>query len=326
MPKGLFDLILLEEDNKEVSLKKRKLYKEYEEAVKKFLEDGANTDKIKDMEAATAKYCNDYVDLLNIDELVNFLLDKLLNNIKNEQMNKQINLIIDHAVFLGKISTLYTMLIKKQEEIRKNQEYRKNIEQICGLKELLKKIKEDNIPFEHLCEITHIGEEKLNCILNRKTYFNVRAFRQQKFVSLTPEGKKLQKYLKHIESKRYSQEEVENYIYMNSHRLINMFRQPNGNLPKSVTVIPLSDARQKGLSFEFKYAYNEISLKQPNIELDFMANINGISLEQLNIRNFDTRTRRNENAEPNIAKLKEFSRVLGKNIANSRLQFESFYR
>lgn len=325
---ALFDLILSEEENEVISLEKKKkrnnLYNEYEEAVKKFLEDGAMTDKITEMETTIARYCSDCVNLLNTDELVKFLSNKLLEKFNSLEKYDQIDSIIEHMVFLGKISALYAIWIKKQEEIRKTQEYRTSIEQTYGLKELIKGMTEDNIPFEHLCETFHIEEKQLNRLLNKKVYFNIRTIGQQKFVSLSPEGRKLQNYLKLSEEKRYSQEEMENYIYINSHRLINMFRQPMdmGYLPKSVTVIPISDVRQKGLSFEFKYVYNEISSRLSSMERDFSIINKGMPSENKLIEgmeNFGIEIRRKKNAEPSISKLRKFSRAFEKNNALNRI-------
>lgn len=170
MNKGLFYSLLLNENDQESYLewkeKSKKIYKEYEEAVKKFLEDGADTNKITEMEAEIDKYCNNYVDLLDMDELVKFILDILKNNDKCMQREERINLIIEKTVFLSKIGTLHSMFIKKQEEIRKNQEYRKSIEKIHGLKKLLKGITEDNNSFDSLCKSFNMNEEKMNGILN----------------------------------------------------------------------------------------------------------------------------------------------------------------
>ncbi|MCI8752895.1 MAG: hypothetical protein HFH66_16405 [Lachnospiraceae bacterium] len=319
MNKGLFYSLLLNENDQESYLewkeKSKKIYKEYEEAVKKFLEDGADTNKITEMEAEIDKYCNNYVDLLDMDELVKFILDILKNNDKCMQREERINLIIEKTVFLSKIGTLHSMFIKKQEEIRKNQEYRKSIEKIHGLKKLLKGITEDNNSFDSLCKSFNMNEEKMNGILNHRAYFNVRIIGQQRFVSLAPEGRKIQKYIKCTEEKRYTQDELENYIYMNSHRLINMFRQPNGYLPRRVTVIPLSDVRQNALSFEFKYVYNEI--KQQNFEQIF--HIDDIKSSFNSNSKFYDETRRKGNAEQRIPKLREFSEELAKNFASLRL-------
>lgn len=81
MNNELFNLLLLEEGNKEISLGQgEKLYKEYEEAVKKFLENGANTDKIEEMTSTISKYCKECIDLLSEDALVEFLSEKLLSS------------------------------------------------------------------------------------------------------------------------------------------------------------------------------------------------------------------------------------------------------
>lgn len=154
-------------------------------------------------------------------------------------------------------------------------------------------------------------------------------------VSLAPEGKRLKIYLKRIEEKRYSQEELESYIYMNSHRLINMFRRRRGYLPKSISVIPLSDVRQNCLSFEFKYVYSEILSRRLNIEQDFLP-VDGGKISVYQIRdefkptggensihqiydNFNAVTRRKENAETTISKFKKFSKAFRGNIAVGRI-------
>lgn len=335
MNNELFNLLLLEEGNKEISLGQgEKLYKEYEEAVKKFLENGANTDKIEEMTSTISKYCKECIDLLSEDALVEFLSEKLLNNSndKSAQWEQKINSVIQGAVFLGKISALHTIFLKKQEEIRKEQEYRRSIQRIDGLEEVIKGIIEDNIPLERLCEVHPIKEAQLNRILNEKEYFNVRAVGHQRMISLAPEGKRLRTYLKHRGEKRYSQEELENYIYMNSHRLINMFRRRRDYLPKTVSVIPLSDVRQNCLSFEFKYVYNEISSRRLSIEQDFLhVAIGKISAYQIRddfksderensihqiFDNFNAVTRRKEDAETAISK---FSKAFKGNIAVGRI-------
>lgn len=194
---------------------------------------------------------------------------------------------------------------------------------------------EDNIPFEQLCKVSAVKEETLNCILNEKTYFNVRSVGHQKMISLAPEGRKLKKYLKRTEAKRYSQEDVENYIYMNSHRLINMFRRHRGYLPKSVTVIPLSDVRQNSLSFEFKYVCNEISSRRLSLEMtvlpidagkisghqiiDSYKIGEGRTLKYPLFNDFDNRTRRKKNAGTNISISKRVSETFAGNIAVGRI-------
>lgn len=325
MNRELFDLIFSENGVKkflEEKKEKKKFYKEYEEAVKKFLEDGAVTDKMTEMEAAIVKCCNVYVDLLSSEELVEFLLNKIsdiFKSVQGDTMYAQINSVIEYGVFLGKISALYSMFCKKEEEIRKNQEYRRSIEQVDGLKKLLNKITEDNVSFVRLCEISSIDETKLNCILNKKSYFNVRNIGQQKLVSLAPEGKKLQKYLKLTEEKRYSQEEVEDYIYMNSHRLINMFRHPKEELPRSVTVIPLSDIRQDSLAFEFRFVHHEISLRALSDEWNLSAVDIEIVSENETFVDSNIEARRSKNAKPCMPKLRKVSKAIERNFASSKL-------
>lgn len=308
---------LLSGDNtQEISSKsdeRKKIYREYENAVKMFLENGVNTDKIGEMVAATAQYCNDYVDLLNMGDLVQFISDKLLANIKSMQ-EKQVNSIIEHAVYLGKISALYSVTEKKKEELRKDQEYRRSIDQNYDLRDVLLEMVEDNISFKQLCKNTCIEEKRLHGLLNNKIFFNIRIIGQQQLVSLAPEGKKLQNYLKRTQEKRYSQEDVENYIYMNSHHLINMFRQPKGNLTQNVTVISLSDIRQKCLSLEFNCAYNEI--RQSYLERDFSVVINKVIPINEEIEFFDVEAGRKENEKQKIrSKYKKVSRTTGQNIA-----------
>lgn len=322
MNKELFELLLSEEESQEAALEKQRekkmLYKEYEEAVKKFVEDEVETDKIKDLVSATAWYCNDYVNLLNTDDLVKLMMEKLLCMVEGVQED-HISLIIEHAIFLGKISALYAMYVKKQEEIRKDYEYKRSIEKSRYLKTVLNAVIEDNVNFNYLCEISHIEERNMNRLLNERVYFNVRNIGQEKLVSLTPEGKYLQKYLKRIEAKRYTQEELENYIYMNSHRLINLFRKPKGSLPKNVTVISLSDIQQNHLSFEFYYVYNEISSKQSIIERDIPDFGSEMISGKRIIDSVDAKTRRKENAGSIIQKLRQFSKRFERNNAVIRL-------
>lgn len=174
------------------SSKEKKIYREYKEAVKKFLGDGIETNKIKEIIEVCGEYCNNNIDLSNMDNLTDSLVRQLQDYVNNDSNVA----IISHMVLLCKISTLYEMVIMKQEENRRKWNYASEIESIEGLREVLEGIKQDNIPFEHLCEISHLEEKKLNVILDKKKYFNVRCIGKQKLVSLAPEGRKVKEYLR----------------------------------------------------------------------------------------------------------------------------------
>lgn len=83
------------------------------------MENGANTDKLEEMTAIITRCCKEGFDILNMDELVKFLSKKLLNNDKSSQWEKQVSSVIGYTAFLGKISALYAMFLKKQEEIER---------------------------------------------------------------------------------------------------------------------------------------------------------------------------------------------------------------
>ncbi len=149
---------------------------------------------------------------------------------------------------------LQSIFEKKELEFHKHEYYENLLFKYKNLSKIIELLDEkDNIAVEDLKEEVPVHKDNIiNIVDNLNCLFNVRSFMQKQIISLSPEGYKLQNYIKSRKEKVYSKEDMEKIVYKNSRRLIQSF---DNNLQDSIeplTVISLSDKRNKMLSFEYK--------------------------------------------------------------------------
>lgn len=189
-------------------------------------------------------------------------------------------------IFLSSISMLQSIFEKKELKFHKQKYYENLLCKYKNLSQIIELLDEkDNIAIEELKEDMPVHKDNIiNTVDKLNNLFNVRIFMQKQSVSLSPEGYKLQNYIKSRKEKVYSKEDMEKIVYKNSHRLIQSF---NNNLQDNIeplAVIPLSDKRNKMLSFEYKRVWKKFQQNGSlvfdiNKVFEFESNKNNMKLQ-----------------------------------------------
>lgn len=192
---------------------------------------------------------------------------------QNDILNKIENLlskVFEDIEFLSMNVTLISLFEKKKEDFMEHEKYEAILSHYKKLPEIMEFLGEkNNVQIESVKECVPLSNEELDRIVDgAENLFNVRKFGQNISISLSPKGRKVQKHIRQRQNKIYSAEEMENFIYINSHYIMKSFCSPLEEIPDRVFAFPLSPQRKRKLSLEYRLIRKEIEIYREVIDAE----------------------------------------------------------
>ena len=276
------------EDLNEHKNKKERFYKEYEETVFDYVSNDIRleTNRVKTLENTVKLYMEEgrfytgdtcqLIESVSPEKTAEKLFDildekdKVDKSLLRKKFSGLLKSVFEDIEFLSMTYALQLLFDKKKDTFTENEDYEALLGRYKKLPEIIGFLSErSNVPIEDIEDSLTISKEVLdNTIDSTESLFNVRRFAKDELISLAPKGRKVQEYIKKKQNKVYSTEEVENFIYMNSHHLLQSFYIPLSDVSDNITVIPLSPQRKHKLSFEYRFVRKELEQKKQVIDVE----------------------------------------------------------
>lgn len=264
--------------------KKERFYKELEENVLNYVSNDMRltTEKVRaleDMEKVYTEESRFYnrktcrkIESISpegvAEKLYHIVSEELDQNLIQKKFVNLLDSVFEDIKFLSMSTALISLFEKKKENFIEQEKYDAVLERYKRLSEIIEFLGEkNNVQMEHLMESIPISREELDRTIDgTENLFNIRKFGQNTSISLAPKGRKVQKHIRQKQKKLYSAEEVENFIYINSHHIMKSFYDPLSEKSDYLFVIPLSPHRKRKLSLEYRLIRKEMEFQKEVID------------------------------------------------------------
>ena len=172
--------------------------------------------------------------------------------------------VIKDVAYLSHMSMLYNLYEKQRNQQRIEKAYDIVTARFSNLPDIANCINQNRrMSFTSICKEVHISEDELDELLTQANeYFNVRQKGREVQISLSPSGRKYNRYII-LEKGKYSEEKMEQLLYKNCDKMMNSLEYSlNRGIELEITLEGISYDRERVLKCKYHNTVQKILSKR----------------------------------------------------------------